>query len=151
MLSRTSIKGLMAIRQMQCNQVTSVLLKDISRTQMGVTTQMATRSYTHVNKKLSSEDGAAHTPGIGKTWQDTRIMVVGCKGQVGIPMVNALCEELGNDQVVACDISDRDVDFSCKFERLDVCDKDNYERIIKENKINYIVHLAAILSALGER
>mmetsp|Transcript_24795 Transcript_24795/g.17500 ORF Transcript_24795/g.17500 Transcript_24795/m.17500 type:complete len:131 (+) Transcript_24795:334-726(+) len=78
-------------------------------------------------------------------------MVVGCKGQVGIPMVKALCEELGDDQVVACDISDRDVELPCKFEKLDVCDKGEYERIIKDNKITYIVHLAAILSALGER
>ena len=28
---------------------------------------------------------------------------------------------------------------------------DKYERLVKENKIDYIVHLAAILSALGEK
>lgn len=78
-------------------------------------------------------------------------MVVGCKGQVGVPMVRALCQELGNDQVVACDVSDREVDFPCKFEQLDICDKTTYEKIIKDNKITYIVHLAAILSALGEK
>ena len=30
-------------------------------------------------------------------------------------------------------------------------DVDRYRRLIKENDINYMVHLAGILSALGER
>lgn len=39
----------------------------------------------------------------------------------------------------------------CRFEQLDVSDFNRYESIVKEHKIDYIIHLAAILSALGER
>lgn len=53
--------------------------------------------------------------------------------------------------MIAADISEKSVDLPCQFERLDVADYNTYERIIKEHKITYIVHLAAILSALGER
>lgn len=62
-----------------------------------------------------------------------------------------MCKEVGIANVVAADISDKSVDLPCQFERLDVSDFTTYERIIKEHKITYIVHLAAILSALGER
>lgn len=39
----------------------------------------------------------------------------------------------------------------CKFEKLDVVDESAYMKIVKENKVNYIVHMAGILSALGEK
>jgi len=34
---------------------------------------------------------------------------------------------------------------------MDVCDKNTYESIVKENDVDYILHLAAILSSLGEK
>ena len=58
---------------------------------------------------------------------------------------------VGKENVVAADVSDKQVNLPCKFEQLDVCDGKRYEQIVKDNKIDYIVHLAAILSALGER
>lgn len=78
-------------------------------------------------------------------------MVAGCKGQIGLPLVHALCKEVGSDNVVAADINGKKVDLPCRYESLDVSDPRKYEAIVKENKIDYIVHLAAILSALGER
>lgn len=68
-----------------------------------------------------------------------------------MPLVKALCKEVGNDNVIACDVSDKKVNLPCKQEQLDVCDFEKYEKIVKDNKIDYIVHLAAILSALGEK
>jgi nucleoside-diphosphate-sugar epimerase len=59
--------------------------------------------------------------------------------------------EVGANNVVAADLSDKKVDLACKQEILDVSDFKAYERIVKDNKIDYIVHLAAILSALGEK
>lgn len=49
-------------------------------------------------------------------------MIAGCKGQIGIPLVEAICKEVGKENVVAADVSDKKVNFSCKFERLDVTD-----------------------------
>jgi len=53
--------------------------------------------------------------------------------------------------VIACDVNNKKVDLPCAVETLDVCDFKKYEELVKENKIDYIIHLASILSALGER
>jgi nucleoside-diphosphate-sugar epimerase len=53
--------------------------------------------------------------------------------------------------VIAADISDKKVNLPCREEQLDVTDYDKYEQLIRENRIDYVVHLACILSALGER
>ena len=79
------------------------------------------------------------------------MLIAGSRGQIGIPLVHAICKEVGNDNVVAADINATGVTMPCKFEQLDVSDTKRYEAIVKENKIDYIVHLAAILSALGEK
>lgn len=76
--------------------------------------------------------------------------MAGCKGQIGLPLVKALCKEVGDENVVACDINTRSVDLNCKVEHLDVTDFKTYDRLVQENKIDYILHLAAILSAMGE-
>ena len=65
--------------------------------------------------------------------------------------MHKLCEELGAENVIATDVTEQRFDMPCKFERLDVTDEKNYKRLVKEHKINYMVHLAGILSALGER
>ena len=84
-------------------------------------------------------------------WEDSRILVAGCQGQIGVPLVRALCKELGDENVIASDVAEQKFDFPCRYEKLDVCDGDRYKSLVKDNKINYIVHLAGILSALGER
>ena len=53
--------------------------------------------------------------------------------------------------MVAADISDKKVNLPCRYEQLDVTDFKRYDQIVSEHKIDYIVHLAAILSALGEK
>lgn len=52
---------------------------------------------------------------------------------------------------MATDIDNKPVDFNCKYETLDVTDKQKFEDLVKTNKIDCIVHQAAILSALGEK
>lgn len=48
-------------------------------------------------------------------------------------------------------MSSKKIEFACREETLDVTDFEKYHSLVKKNKINYVVHLAAILSALGEK
>jgi len=58
---------------------------------------------------------------------------------------------LGANQVVAADLVDHDPSLDCKYYQLDVTDKEKYETIVQEEGVDYILHLAAILSSLGEQ
>ena len=53
--------------------------------------------------------------------------------------------------MVASDLADSDPSVPCKYEKLDVTDRARYEQLVKDHKIDYIVHLAAIISSLGEK
>ena len=53
--------------------------------------------------------------------------------------------------MIAADLVEEDKNINCKYYKLDVTDKDLYEKIVKEEKVDYILHLAAILSSLGEK
>ena len=55
------------------------------------------------------------------------MLVAGCKGQIGIPLVHALCKEVGAENVVAADVSDKSVSLPCRVEQLDVCDAARYQ------------------------
>jgi len=55
------------------------------------------------------------------------VLVAGCKGQIGVPLVQALCNEVGKDNVIAADISDKKVNLPCRYEQLDVTDFKRYD------------------------
>ena len=61
-----------------------------------------------------------------------------------------LVDDVGADSVVAADLAEQGQDLGCQYEQLDVMDLNRYTDLITEHKITYIVHLAAILSSLGE-
>lgn len=81
-----------------------------------------------------------------------RILVTGAYGQIGSELVPALREIYGKENVFA---SGRDVEKLSKLGEpyvvLDVTRKSDLEKTVNEHGINVIVHLAAVLSARGER
>ncbi|MFL2982648.1 MAG: NAD-dependent epimerase/dehydratase family protein [Candidatus Poseidoniaceae archaeon] len=82
-----------------------------------------------------------------------RILVTGALGQIGMELLEALIAKFGANNVIASDIREpdnsKDLDF--KFIKLDVLNSADFESAIRDNNINEVYHLAAILSATGEK
>ncbi len=81
--------------------------------------------------------------------KNQRILITGSLGQIGSELLYRLRREHGADNVVASDI--RRKENIGPFENLDVTDRNSIEEVIKKYNIKVIYHLAALLSANGEK
>ncbi|MCX7909019.1 MAG: NAD-dependent epimerase/dehydratase family protein [Ignavibacteria bacterium] len=82
-----------------------------------------------------------------------RILVTGACGQIGSELTIALRKKYGTDNVVASDLYEPQKGSPIEnglFEKLDVTNFENFEQIVKRHNIDTIVHLAALLSVVGE-
>jgi nucleoside-diphosphate-sugar epimerase len=80
-----------------------------------------------------------------------RILVTGALGQIGSELVLELQKTYGVENVLATDIKDPSMPIHGSFEKLDVLDINRMHSLVKKFDINTVYHLAAILSAAGER
>lgn len=78
------------------------------------------------------------------------ILITGAAGQIGSELTPALRERHGQDQVLATGL-DEEPPFSEPYAQLDVTDVDRLRSLVEEHDIDTIYHLAALLSAKGER
>ena len=76
----------------------------------------------------------------------SRIRVTGALGQIGNELVEALEEKYGHGSVIATDAREGN---NCRI--LDVMDADRIDSLVIEESITEIYHLAALLSATGEK
>src|SRR5690554_3644891 len=83
-----------------------------------------------------------------------KILVTGALGQIGTELVRELRARCGAGAVVASDVR-RDVKPELigdgPYVPLDVLDIEQLDRVVKEHGVKRIYHLAAILSATGEK
>lgn len=79
-----------------------------------------------------------------------RVLVTGACGQVGSELIPYLRALLGEDNVVASDIKHPGGHMP-HFHTIDVLDNDALQRAALEEDVDTIVHLGAILSAVGEK
>jgi threonine 3-dehydrogenase len=80
----------------------------------------------------------------------SRILLTGAGGQIGSVLTEALRQRYGADQVIATDLRDLGPQ-SGPVERLDALDISALDALVEKYRINQIYHLAAILSATGEK
>jgi nucleoside-diphosphate-sugar epimerase len=83
-----------------------------------------------------------------------KIMVTGALGQIGSELTAALRCRFGVENVIATDCRPQPAAVQKQegvFKSADVVDKDALEAVIREHDIDTVFHLAAILSANGER
>ena len=79
-----------------------------------------------------------------------RIVVTGAAGQIGTEMVSRLRDEYGTDAVLATDIRSAGSE-SGPFAFVDVTNGESLDAAVGRHRADAIFHLAAILSAVGER
>ncbi len=79
-----------------------------------------------------------------------KILVTGANGQLGSALIPYLTNIYGTDNVIATDIRESGYTLP-RFERLDVTDAGALAQLIRHHRISQIYHLAAVLSAKGEK
>ncbi|MGR9363694.1 NAD-dependent epimerase/dehydratase family protein (plasmid) [Rhizobium leguminosarum] len=82
---------------------------------------------------------------------DTKILIIGANGQLGTELTEALANRVGAKNVVASDIMTEGRHAGILYERLDVTQFDDLQDIVWRHGITQIYHLAAALSATGEK
>lgn len=83
-----------------------------------------------------------------------KILITGALGQIGSELTIKLRNEYGKDNVIATSIrmrEDNDVVNSGPFEILDVVDIKSMGNIANKYNVDTIIHLASLLSAVGEQ
>ena len=83
-----------------------------------------------------------------------RILVTGACGQIGSELVMELRQKYGGDNIVAAGHKTKPSERllnSGPFEFIDVTNRETVEAVVKKYEIDTIYHMAALLSAIGEK
>ena len=82
----------------------------------------------------------------------TRILLIGAGGQLGSELAQGLWKIYGIENVITSDIKDaQGILKEGPYEKFDVMQRDKLFEILHRQKITQIYHLAALLSATGEK
>lgn len=82
-----------------------------------------------------------------------KILLLGAGGQIGVELTEALRKKNGNEQVIPSDLKEEHpvLESMGRYESLNAMDFDKIKSLIQNEGITQVYHLAAVLSATGER
>ena len=81
----------------------------------------------------------------------TRILIIGATGQIGPELAQVLADRHGNDAVVTSDLAPSGRVPQLRHEQLDVSDRGALAAAVEKHHVTQVYHLAAALSASGEK
>jgi nucleoside-diphosphate-sugar epimerase len=82
-----------------------------------------------------------------------KVLLTGSLGQIGSELAFALAERYGAENIVTSDVREDThgiLEGAGKFMELDVMSRADFDSIVRDNSIDTIYHLAALLSAVAE-
>lgn len=79
------------------------------------------------------------------------ILVIGSSGQIGTELVETLRTKFGNNNVIASDIREPQIEQTGPFELLDILNQTQLKEIVQKHNVKEIYLLAALLSATAEK
>ncbi|KAL0583284.1 hypothetical protein ABG067_006785 [Albugo candida] len=99
----------------------------------------------------SENSFCTYTGGLNVFDRQNRILITGGTGQIGMEFVPYLRKVFGNASIINSDIKASGRKECGPFVYCDVQNRDSLARIVLENGVDTIVHMASLLSALGEK
>lgn len=82
-----------------------------------------------------------------------KILITGATGQIGSELSAFFRNKYGKDSVICTDVKIPTPEYKAQgpYQYLDVCDMEGLKKIVVDNGVTWIIHLAALLSAVGEK
>ncbi|EHA98220.1 L-threonine 3-dehydrogenase, mitochondrial [Heterocephalus glaber] len=127
------------VRTLACRSCTAIL-PPVLPVRVLSSSPVQTPTDAHFHSASSSETGPP------------RVLITGGLGQLGMGLANLLRNRFGKDNVILSDIKKPPSHVFCSgpFVYADVLDRQNLREIVVNNRVTWLLHYSALLSAAGE-
>ncbi|XP_074081442.1 L-threonine 3-dehydrogenase, mitochondrial-like [Macrotis lagotis] len=123
----------------------------LQRPACGCPTHIVPVQFLGISPRQVPYDANFHSVSFSDT-EHPRILITGGLGQLGVGLAKLLRQRFGKDNVILSDIRKPPdhVFYSGPFIYSDILDYKNLREIVVNNRITWLIHYSALLSAVGE-